>query len=268
MGQIKYQMELSISQLVIRISLLCLFFIHSNIEARDYLIDGEDYLQFKKVQKLRSPKKTENMIRKEYRVFIKKWKKLKAYEKLYDPTVFSRDLVRVKEKTKIPKLLNKILTSLKTEEERIKYFIIPNFIDRELTRLYERTLLTGSKSDREKRKKLNLALEDNKDFFLFMNHPDANYRKITLKWENKKLPHQIDTSQTGRPKEEVLYGEFAKRWYEQVVPKIEKSPVKVVEHFLSPNKWKLIRLDEKKGKDYSFLVLELKKDSFEKWLNE
>ena len=80
---------------------------------------------------------------------------------------------RVQKNSKMPKLLNKILTSLKDDEERIKYFIIPNYIDRELLKLYERTLLTGSKRDKLNRKKLDRALKDKRAFFEFANHPDA-----------------------------------------------------------------------------------------------
>lgn len=168
----------------------------------------------------------------------------------------------------MPKLLTKILTSLKDDEERIKYFIIPNYIDRELMKLYERTLLTGSKKDKLNRKKLDRALKDKRAFFEFANNPAAIYRRITVKKENIEKPFQVDTKQKERPKEEELVGAFAKKWFDEVIPKMEASESKVIEHFNSPGEWKLILLDKKKENDYSFLVLELKRQTFEEWLEQ
>ena len=49
---------------------------------------------------------------------------------------------------------------------------------------------------------------------------------------------------------------------------MEASESKVIEHFNSPGEWKLILLDKKRENDYSFLVLELERQTFEEWLEQ
>ena len=75
----------------------------------------------------------------------------------------------------------------------------------------------------------------------------------------------IDPSIKEHPKLEYLYGEIARKWYKEVVPKTKENLP--IEHFKFPDIWQLILLESKNNEDYSFIILEAPKTSMQEWLN-
>ena len=256
-----------LTELFINLKLINLIIalISLSASANVYRYKQQDFKHFLEVQKTKSPQKTEAIIRNEYNIFLKKWNKLQEFKNHYDPNIFQRDLKRVKNNTKRPTLLNKVLKAAGDRKSQIKYFIIPAHIDRELSYIYERTLLTGSKRDKEVRKKLNKVLQNREAFLKIGKDINAQYRRVILKKENSKKPMNIDPSIKEHPKLEYLYGEIARKWYKEVVPKTKENLP--IEHFKFPDIWQLILLESKNNEDYSFIILEVPKTSIREWLN-